>query len=183
MKIMKTRTKAIITIAMILLLANTSVNAQNERREKRHDRKNQDSVYQHHGVRDLHEKIRAKKVGFITQELNLTKEEAEKFWPIYDKYQEELMTLRDKNRPRDTTKEGFPKRPDFLNMEKEEAEKMLDKHFKTDKEVLVLQEKYFNELKSTIPVQKVIMLFHAEKKFMRELMCGNWKSVRKRSNK
>jgi Spy/CpxP family protein refolding chaperone len=177
---MKTKTRAVFVIAMALLMASTSVNAQNERREKRHERRNQDSVCQHHGVKNLYEKIRVKKVGFMTQELNLTVEEAQKFWPIYDKYQQELMALRDKNRPQDTTKEGFPKRPDFLNMDKAEAEQMLDRHFKTEKEVIALQEKYFNEMKTAIPVQKVAMLFHIEKKFMREVIGGNWHKDKKR---
>ena len=35
------------------------------------------------------EKIRAMKVGLITEELNLSESQAEKFWPIYHSYSEE----------------------------------------------------------------------------------------------
>ena len=39
------------------------------------------------------EKIKALKIAFITEELNLTSNEAEKFWPVYNKYDEILHRL------------------------------------------------------------------------------------------
>lgn len=44
------------------------------------------------------EKIQALKVAFITQKLNLTSAEAEKFWPVYNQYENELRTVRISNR-------------------------------------------------------------------------------------
>ena len=35
------------------------------------------------------EKVRAEKVAFLTSELNLTEAEAQAFWPVYNKVQEE----------------------------------------------------------------------------------------------
>ncbi len=45
------------------------------------------------------ERIQALKVAFITQKLHLTASEAEKFWPVYNQYDNEIMQLRagDKN--------------------------------------------------------------------------------------
>src|SRR5687768_4964201 len=40
------------------------------------------------------ERVRALKVAFITQKLNLTSEEAEKFWPIYSEYQDKRDVVR-----------------------------------------------------------------------------------------
>ncbi|MEO8822860.1 MAG: hypothetical protein ABI366_04735 [Ginsengibacter sp.] len=40
------------------------------------------------------EKIRALKVAFISQKLNLTPAEAEKFWPVYNQYENEIIQLR-----------------------------------------------------------------------------------------
>ena len=36
--------------------------------------------------------IEALKVAFISKELNLTPQEAEKFWPVYNQYSDELRT-------------------------------------------------------------------------------------------
>lgn len=40
------------------------------------------------------EKIKSLYIAFITQELNLTETEAEKFWPIHHLYNEDLMNAR-----------------------------------------------------------------------------------------
>lgn len=37
--------------------------------------------------------IEALKVAFISKELNLTPEEAQKFWPVYNQYTNELRTI------------------------------------------------------------------------------------------
>ena len=41
--------------------------------------------------------IEALKVAFVTSELNLTAEEAQKFWPIHNGYMEELKKIRKEN--------------------------------------------------------------------------------------
>ena len=127
--------------------------------------------------------LKPKKVGYITQELQLTEQEAKDFWPIYDKYEQELMAIRDKHRPKDTTQDGFPQRPDFLNMSNSQAEEMFTNHFKVQKEVLALEEKYFNEMKKAIPVQKVNMLFHVEKRFLTEVIGKNFRDKDKRGRR
>lgn len=48
-----------------------------------------------------HEKIQALKVAFITQKLHLTPSEAEKFWPVYNQYDNEIMKLRASKRDGD----------------------------------------------------------------------------------
>ncbi len=39
------------------------------------------------------EKIQALKIAFITQKLGLTAEEAQKFWPIYNQYDQEVRSV------------------------------------------------------------------------------------------
>ena len=40
-----------------------------------------------------HEKIRAYKIAYLTDKLNLTENEAQKFWPFYNKYSKKMMQL------------------------------------------------------------------------------------------
>src|SRR5436190_20382368 len=44
------------------------------------------------------EHIEALKVSYITQKLNLTKEEAQKFWPVYNEYQDTKDALHKEQR-------------------------------------------------------------------------------------
>ena len=37
------------------------------------------------------EKMEAMRVGFITQKLDLTSEEAQKFWPVYNEFQKKHL--------------------------------------------------------------------------------------------
>lgn len=43
------------------------------------------------------EKIQALKIAFITQKLTLTTDEAQKFWPIYNQYDNEVQNLKKNN--------------------------------------------------------------------------------------
>lgn len=46
------------------------------------------------GHRQPGRKMKALKVAYVTRQLNLTPEEAEKFWPVYNNYIEELRKAR-----------------------------------------------------------------------------------------
>ena len=39
------------------------------------------------------EKIQSLKIAFITQKLQLTPDEAQKFWPVYNQYDNEIHSL------------------------------------------------------------------------------------------
>jgi hypothetical protein len=39
------------------------------------------------------ERLESAKIGFLTQKLDLSPREAEKFWPVYNQYQKELKAL------------------------------------------------------------------------------------------
>lgn len=116
-------------------------------------------------------KITTHKIAFITVKLDLSQEEAMKFWPIFNKYDAELKAIRDRNCPmveRDTTKR--PMRPDFSKLSETQAREILNNHLKMEKEIIAVKEKYAKEFEKAIPVQKVTTLYFLEKEFMGKLM-------------
>ncbi|MBK1441604.1 hypothetical protein JHJ32_16515 [Parapedobacter sp. ISTM3] len=66
-------------IAITLLLSVTSLTAQESRAQR-------------------FERIEAEKIAFITKELNLTPQEAQKFFPVYNQYYKEISTLKHERR-------------------------------------------------------------------------------------
>lgn len=44
------------------------------------------------------EKIKALKIAFITQKLQLTSAEAQNFWPVYNQYENEIRKIRSNNK-------------------------------------------------------------------------------------
>ena len=85
------------------------------------------------------EKIKALKIAFITQKLQLTPEEAQKFWPIYDQYEREISGL-------ETNDQNAP----ALQNE----EKLLD-----------IRKKYLGSFEKVLGPQKTNTLFNAERDF------------------
>ncbi len=85
------------------------------------------------------EKIQALKTAFITQKLQLTPDEAQKFWPIYNQYENEIRNLQlDK------------KDPNVIER---------------DEKLLNIRKKYIGSFEKIIGPQRVNKLFNAERDF------------------
>ncbi len=111
------------------------------------------------------ENIESLKIAFLTKRLNLTPEEAQKFWPVYNKYSDELKGIRDDraNRMKD-------KKEMLDNMPDKDIEKLIDAEINSRQQELDLLKKYHTQFKSTLPVKKVALLYRSEEDFKRELM-------------
>jgi len=114
------------------------------------------------------EKIKALKIAYLTEQLNLTSSEAEKFWPIYNKNDETQYELRHK--VRSEIKKNF-KGKDLVNsISEEEAERIIKLKLDTDKKVYECQSAFINKIKNIISYKKIIRLQVAEMEFGRKLM-------------
>jgi Spy/CpxP family protein refolding chaperone len=111
------------------------------------------------------EEIEAMKVGFITKHLDLTPEEAQKFWPVYNQYSNELKSVRKARRA--DRKEG---EDDLQAMNDKDVEKMVDGEIVSRQQELDLMKKYHAQFKQVLPIKKVALLYRAEEDFKRELL-------------
>ena len=104
------------------------------------------------------EKLESAKIGFLTQKLDLSPREAEKFWPIYNQYQNEM---------KDLAKERMAARKAG---EQTSADQKLDEQMELEGRVLEIRKKYTREFTRVIPSEKVVRLYEAEKQFRQELI-------------
>lgn len=113
-----------------------------------------------------HEKIKALKTAFFTEQLALTPTEAQKFWPIYNSYDEKLHDLRRKERNEiyHKLKEGMQ------NLTDAEANALIDKSLTIESQELELRKQLTAELRKVISPKKIITLKKAEHSFKRELL-------------
>lgn len=90
------------------------------------------------------ERIQALKVAFITQKLHLTASEAEKFWPVYNQYDNEIMQLRarDKN----------------------------DDVLENEQKLLNIRKKYKSSFENILGPQRLNDLYNAERDFRNVLI-------------
>ena len=107
------------------------------------------------------EKIKELKTAFFTQELNLDKEKAQQFWPIYNEYESELHKLR-KREHRDI--------PNLECITEDDAENMLDEYVAIEKQDYILKQKLFNDLKEIMTAQEIIKLHKLEDEFHKKLI-------------
>lgn len=113
------------------------------------------------------EKIKAFKVSFLTTELELTSTEAEKFWPIYNAYDDKQFELRHYK-----MKTYLKKLNDdnIKNLSEKEAVTLLSQIESTDKELYQLREKFMNNVKKVLPAKKILVLKKSEDDFSRKLL-------------
>lgn len=117
--------------------------------------------------KEKQEKIEAFKIAFITQELNLSPEEAQKFWPVYNQMEEELKVIR-KDKWTNRIETGMML--DFDMMSDADIEDALKIEFETSERELAVKKKYFSEYKKVIPMKKVALLYKAEERFKLKLL-------------
>jgi hypothetical protein len=110
------------------------------------------------GLERIAGKIEAQKIAFITNALNLTPEESQKFWPLYNEYSAKEKELRPE----------FKERPG--NVSEAEANGLIDKFFENEEKRLNLMRNYYQKFKNVIPASKVVKLHFAERKFKEKLL-------------
>jgi DTW domain-containing protein YfiP len=114
------------------------------------------------------ERMKAFKTAYITEELDLTVKEAEKFWPVYNKYDKKLFSLKvEKGRKeRHRIKElGGPQ-----NVSDQEATTIVFSMLSAEKEASVTREKMYKDLSKILSPTKLLTLYQAEMNFNKRLL-------------
>lgn len=117
--------------------------------------------------REKREQIKALKVGFITNELLLTPEEATKFWPLFNAFEDK------QNEFRFHKMKAFRDRMEANDLDKlseKEATALLNEMETNDDEMYQLRKKFISSLKGVIPPIKIIKLKRAEENFNKKLL-------------
>ncbi len=111
------------------------------------------------------EKIEQLKIAFITKELDLTAEEAEKFWPVYNEMTAALKKEKKARREKNTAlKANFETLTD-AEIEKKAIE-ILDSEIAEAK----LKKEHTEKIAEAIGYKKAVKLLSVEQRFKRELL-------------
>jgi hypothetical protein len=110
------------------------------------------------------EKFRSMKIAFITERLELTTEEAEQFWPLYNEYEQTKREISRKGhlRPRNMDER-------LGDMTEREAEEKINEMMEARKKETELAEAFQEDLKGILPPKKILKLYIVEIQF-REYM-------------
>ncbi|WP_417867477.1 Spy/CpxP family protein refolding chaperone [Xanthomarina gelatinilytica] len=113
-------------------------------------------------AQDKHEKIKALKTAYITEQLNLTKAEAEKFWPIYNNFEEEKRALK---------KEAHEsrKKVDIESLTEAQAKDMLEDMKALSNRRNEIYNSLIIDLQKVISAKKIVQLKKAEDDFNKKM--------------
>jgi Spy/CpxP family protein refolding chaperone len=118
-------------------------------------------------LKEKKEQIKAMKVAYITNELSLTSDEAAKFWPLYNAFEEKQHEIRKQKL------KGFMDRIEeesFDNLSEKEAATILSQMESTEEELHQARKKFVASLKGVISSVKILKLKKAEEGFNRKLL-------------
>lgn len=106
------------------------------------------------------QRVKAFRIAIFTEALQLTPQEAETFWPVYNAYQEQRETLHKQLQP--------AARLDALS--DAEVEDQVKKHFEMRQRELDLEKDMVQKLRKTIPLRKIAKIPSAERQFRERLL-------------
>ena len=134
----------IILSALLLLAGIQTANAQNKE--------------------DWREKIMSEKIAFLTSELNITPQEAQTFWPVYNQVNKE------KDEAMHEVFRAYKAMSSAIkdNKSAKEIDNLLDKYLSALEKQRELDNKTPDRYKKVLPVEKVAKLYVAEERFRRQ---------------
>ncbi|TFV97573.1 hypothetical protein E4S40_02675 [Algoriphagus kandeliae] len=108
------------------------------------------------------ERLEAARVAFITTRLDLSTEQAEKFWPIFNEYNKkreanlkEIADLTPRNREEEITDQ--------------QAKELISKRFSIQKQMIDEEEKFVDKVSQVISYQQILKLNGLNRDFARML--------------
>ena len=111
--------------------------------------------------------IESYKIAYLTQKMELSPEEAKIFWPIYKNWQQEQMNLR-KERAQKVI--SYRKIEEIENLSDNEVQALIANELNIKQKALDIEKKYYNLLKSKLPIKTVGKYYRAQETFKKDLL-------------
>ena len=144
--------KKVISVLCLLAVLATGALAQEQQQQRGR---------QGRGGEGWRERVRAEKVAFLTEQIDLTESEAQVFWPIYNQLQKE------QRENFEAVRKAYEAMEKGLNEGKtgKEMEKLVEAYVDAKDKNEGIETKYLNKLMKALPAEKVARYYVAEEKF------------------
>lgn len=134
--------------------------ARNSQLDRGHDKKAPATEVKKYPTR---EEILSQKIAFFTQELDLSPEEAQKFWPVYNEGGKKIHAAHKQvNRTLKEINNALSAEPAASD---KEIEALMEKYFSALKAEAQVQEEAYEAIAKVLPLKKAAKTFTLEEKF------------------
>ncbi|MBC5775102.1 hypothetical protein H8S95_13575 [Pontibacter sp. KCTC 32443] len=113
-------------------------------------------------AQEKRERVEAAKIAFLTDRMELTSEQAQKFWPLYNEYESKRRELLKAYRS------GYRQNVDELT--EQEAKARIETMFTTREKELALEQEYAARYMRVISNKQLIKLYRGERDFTKMLL-------------
>jgi hypothetical protein len=110
------------------------------------------------------QKIESLKADYLDQQLKLSPDQAQRFWPLYRQYQQQMAALARQRRQNQLSRNQLNHPSDA------QVDQSLDRDFKLQQQALQLREQYRQKFRQVIPSEKVMQFYKSEKDFNMKLV-------------
>jgi hypothetical protein len=114
---------------------------------------------------DKRERLEALKVAYLTKELDLTPQEAQQFWPLYNEMEAKMKAIRKQRRDN-----RLDTKANHESLSDQELSAAVDRELAFEQQELDLKKQYNERFKKILPIKKVAKLHAAEHGFRKELL-------------
>lgn len=122
------------------------------------------SAFAQPNKQNWHEKMMSEKIGYLTAELELTPEEAQAFWPVYNKIAEKN---REQNKAVGEAYKALTQALKEGTASDKEIDKLLDNYITAKQAQKEVGKSDMEQYRKILPSQKVAKLFIAEENYRR----------------
>jgi hypothetical protein len=105
-------------------------------------------------------RVEARRAAFLSERLQLTPEEAQVFFPLFNEYVAKLKIIREQL--------NTGKRVEDLN--DADAEKAIAAQFDVETRIIDLRKEYYQKFKKVLSAKRIALLYKAEREFKGELL-------------
>lgn len=156
--------KTVFTAIVLSLFVGLSAHAQQMQGHQQHSSHQSVEKNGHReGKFPSKEELQSQKIAFFTQELELTPEEAQRFWPVYNDASKKTQAAKKQiniclKNLHNALKAETP-------ASDAEIKDLMGSYFKACEEEIAIQSKNFEEISKVLPVDKAAKTFSLEERF------------------
>jgi len=102
----------------------------------------------------------------VKEEMRFSEAEAEAFWPVYDRYEADLLVIRDRYAELVT---GYTAAYRAGTVSEAQANQVIDDYLEIQNELLRIKRKYLDDFRKALPARKAARFYQLENKMEVEL--------------
>lgn len=124
---------------------------------------------------ELGPKIKTIRAAHYTEKMDLSPEEAEKFWPVFNTREKELLTIARKKKAKEQQLKNTMK----INAPRV-LENLIDEYANLERQEAEVRRRYHDRFKEVLPIKKVVLFYQAERSWRKRILSRILQNQQKR---